>query len=418
MTKSVEKLQAFLMVWMLVAGSLLAISLPSVTLATTNEESTDANNEDDTSSGNEGEEGGTNDGGTEDQPEPPPEDTQPPIENEPPPEAGPIEEIAPQPEPEPETIVEPTLPIVEPEVPPEELPLEENGTTPTPSSYPSLDLPEECAPDATPLECLEDLVGQEAPKCPEDMSPLDCLDYLLNFPIEEQPPVDTTCPPGQFPVVPGDPSTCVDCEGECPEPPPTEPPNDNQSSPPEDNQTDGNGNETDDDNGDDDNDVTVIIKNINRHHFDNNKNHHHESHPEIDIIGLSVKQDGDAMLCLINIDDEDVQCEDFDMPGDRVNGDFWRVVETNHNKDYDNGNTGSDFIDGVIDDIRDQDFSELDDASNHDFDIDLVWVAINPEGSGVVCTAEDSSGTGTALCEPFKVSSQDVSGQITEGVEF
>ena len=124
------------------------------------------------------------------------------------------------------------------------------------------------------------------------------------------------------------------------------------------------------------------------------------------------------MVCLISIDSEHVQCQEFGMASDRVNGDFWRVIETDHDKDYDNGNTGSNDIDAVIDDIKSQDFSELDDATNHDFDIDLAWIAINPVGDGVACLAEDSTGKGKSLCEPFKVSSEEIDGQITEGVKF
>lgn len=161
-------------------------------------------------------------------------------------------------------------------------------------------------------------------------------------------------------------------------------------------------------------DIDIFIKNV----FKNVNNHGHDNFPEIDIIGLSTKDNGDSNVCLINIDNENVQCQEYGMPSDRVNGDFWRVIETDHDKDYDNGNTGSNDIDGVIDDIKSQDFSELDDATNHDFGIDLTWVAISPSGDGVVCLSEDSTGKGKSLCEPFKVSAQEISGQITEGVEL
>jgi hypothetical protein len=146
---------------------------------------------------------------------------------------------------------------------------------------------------------------------------------------------------------------------------------------------------------------------------------HSDGFPDVDIIGLSVKQNGDAMLCAMNIDNGWVQCQEFGMDPQRVNGDFWRIIETDHDKDYDNGTTGSQNVDLAIEDVKNQDFDELDDdRDNHDFGIDLGWVAINPQGDGVTCLTNDNSGEGDSLCEPFKVSAQDVDGQITEGVEF
>jgi hypothetical protein len=177
------------------------------------------------------------------------------------------------------------------------------------------------------------------------------------------------------------------------------------------NNNDDNGN----DNGHDDVDITITINKVIK---EINSGKHHDAFPEVDIIGLSTKENGDSDICLIDIDSEHVQCQEFGMPNDRVNGDFWRVIETDQDKDYDNGNTGSNDIDGVIEDIKSQDFSELDDATNHDFGVDLAWVAINPQGEGFVCLTEDSTGKGPSLCEPFKVSSADVSGQITEGVKI
>jgi hypothetical protein len=94
------------------------------------------------------------------------------------------------------------------------------------------------------------------------------------------------------------------------------------------------------------------------------------------------------------------------------------VIETDHDKNYDNGDTGSSDIDDAIEAIKSQDFDELEDADNHDFDLDIAWVAINPQGEGVTCLTDDRSGKSGALCEPFKVSAQDVTGQITEGVAF
>ena len=451
----------------------MAIGLPSVTLATTNEE---PNNEEDTSGGGSGdEEGGTN-GGTPSEPEPEPE-TPPVVEPEPETPAP----TEPEPEPEPE-------PIVEPE--PDELPLEENTTTPSPMPSLSPELPPQCAEGTTALECLQDMIDE--PDC-GDMTPLECLeDYLNNPPITEP-----TCPPGQFPTTPGDASTCVDCEGECPPetPPPTEEEgpdqdclfnpslpkcasdngecpdgffqNEDENCVPEHPEgcPDGYHSHEDDETGqcipnttpcqpgyvlntenkptcekkefycqthhdsdkckfdsheEREHKKTIIIKKIIKqtNSDGNNNGHHHESFPEVDIVGISAKENGDAQICLMNIDDDNIQCQDFGMPDDRVSGDLWRIIETDHGKDYDDGDTGSDDVDDAIDDIKSQDFSALDDASNHDFDIDLAWIAISPDGEGVVCLTEDSSGKGKALCEPFKVSSQEISGQITEGVQF
>lgn len=161
--------------------------------------------------------------------------------------------------------------------------------------------------------------------------------------------------------------------------------------------------------------ITIIINKIIK---ETNEGKHHNGFPDVDIIGLSVKDNGDAMICVFDIDRDHIQCQDFGMENDKVNQDFWRIIETDSSKNYDNGNTGSDDIDDAIEDIKSQDFSELKDADNHDFGIDLAFVAINPQGEGVTCLNTDQSGKGKSLCEPFKVSSEDVSGQITEGVEF
>ena len=160
---------------------------------------------------------------------------------------------------------------------------------------------------------------------------------------------------------------------------------------------------------------TIIINKIIK---ETNEGKHHDGFPDIDIIGLSVKDNGDAMLCAMNIDNDWIQCQDFGMEDNKVNQAFWRVIETDSDKNYDNGNTGSNDIDDAIDAVKSQDFSELEDADNHDFGIELAFVAINPQGDGVVCLNTDSTGKGKSLCEPFKVDATDVDGQITEGVEF
>jgi hypothetical protein len=177
----------------------------------------------------------------------------------------------------------------------------------------------------------------------------------------------------------------------------------------------GNGKDPDkdDDNGDDEL-HKVIINKINIH----NTIHNTKDFPDVDIIGLSIKDNGDAIVCMMNIDKGWVQCQDFGVPDDRIDQDIWRVIEAESDKDYDNGNTGSDDVDDAIDAIKSQDFSELDDLGNHDFNVDLAALGINPVGDGLVCLIKDRTNEGTGLCEPFKVSTEAISGQITEITEF
>ena len=124
------------------------------------------------------------------------------------------------------------------------------------------------------------------------------------------------------------------------------------------------------------------------------------------------------MVCLMNIDNDWVQCQQFGIPNDRINENIWRVIETDSNKDYDNGNTGSEDVDDAINGIKSFDFQELDDLDNHDFNVDLAALGINSQGDGLICLIEDDRNEGTALCEPFKVSNQAISGQITEITEI
>ena len=176
----------------------------------------------------------------------------------------------------------------------------------------------------------------------------------------------------------------------------------------------------DDDDDDDDNEQRerhkTIIKNINIR----NTIHNTADFPEVDVIGLGLRDsDGDAMVCIMNIDNDWVQCQQFGVPDNRINEDIWRVIETDSDQDYDNGNTGSDQVDDAIDAIKAYDFTELTDSlDNHDFGVDLAALGINPIGEGLVCLVEDDRNEGTALCEPFKIDSAAVSGQITEITEF
>ena len=165
---------------------------------------------------------------------------------------------------------------------------------------------------------------------------------------------------------------------------------------------------------DDEEHIRVIIKNINIH----KTIHNTADFPEVDIIGLSVKDTGEAMVCMMNIDNDWVQCQEFGVPADRINQNIWRIIETDSDKDYDNGNTGSDDVDNAIDAIKAYDFAQLDDLDNHDFNVDLAALGINPKGEGLVCLVEDDRNEGTALCEPFKIASEAVTGQITEITEI
>jgi hypothetical protein len=60
----------------------------------------------------------------------------------------------------------------------------------------------------------------------------------------------------------------------------------------------------------------------------------------------------------------------------------------------------------------------VDDLDNHDFNVDLAALGINSAGDGLICLIKDRTDTGTALCEPFKVSTEAISGQITEITEM
>ena len=171
----------------------------------------------------------------------------------------------------------------------------------------------------------------------------------------------------------------------------------------------------DDDNGDDERHKVIIITNK----IDIHKTvHNTKDFPDVDIIGLSIKDNGDAIVCMMNIDEDWVQCQEFGVPDDRINEDVWRVIEADSDKDYDNGNTGSDDVDDAIDAIKGHYFNELEELDNHDFNVDLAALGINTAGDGLICLIKDRPGTGTALCEPFKVSTEAISGQITEITEF
>jgi hypothetical protein len=250
-----------------------------------------------------------------------------------------------------------------------------------------------CIPDSTPcddgyirnpefLSCeREEFVCAEFPDLDECKDPDDIFCQALGCPGSPPDP-ENGCFDGRNPV-----------NGKCPFP---------------------KGHNGDDDDDDDDR-HKVIIKNINIH----KTIHNTKDFPEVDIIGLSIKDTGDAMVCILNIDNDWVQCQEFGVPNDRINENIWRIIETDSDEDFDNGNTGSNNVDLAIGDIENQDFDELDDdRDNHDFGIALAALGINPQGDELVCLIENDRNEGTALCEPFKLSNEAISGQITEITEI
>jgi hypothetical protein len=295
-------------------------------------------------------------------------------EPEPDPEPGP--EPEPEPEPEPAPIVpEPIVPL--PPVIPEEPPI----------------VPEE--PDISQPGCQPNEVH-----IPEDGDCDGDIDPEFGGPPDPEPPEK-----------PCDPATDKNCDpNECPEPIPqgVQDPCGEPKCKDGYELINGKCEEKDEDRDR----VKIIVKNI-----DITKVvHTHNNFPEVDIIGLSISDSGDAMVCMMEIDNSRIQCQEFAVPNDRINQNIWRVIETDHSKDYDNGNTGSNEIDNAIQEIREQQFNELEDRNNHDFGVDLAAVGINPVGDGLICLINDPEGT--ALCEPFKVSSEAISGQITEITEI
>ena len=89
------------------------------------------------------------------------------------------------------------------------------------------------------------------------------------------------------------------------------------------------GGKGDDDDDDNDDRHKIIIKNINIH----NTIHNTADFPEVDVIGLSVKNTGEANVCIMNIDNDWVQCQEFGVPNDRINEDIWRVIETDRQQE-------------------------------------------------------------------------------------
>lgn len=313
-------------------------------------------------------------------------------------------------------------------------------------------LPPECE-GMTPLECLGEKIGAPPPEC-DNLSPLECLDLVIKeppIPVEPEPepidpclldpghescpePVDGVCPEGYNMNEDGQ---CYPEHERCPAGyhsheddesgkciPDSTPCDDGYIMNPDFPSCDLKDrvceehptiNECKDNDDDDDNDIDIRIKTVIKNIDIHKTIHNTADFPEVDVIGLSLKDSGEAMICIMNIDNDWVQCQEFGVADDRINENIWRVIETDSDKDYDNGNTGANNVDLAIGDIKDYDFDELDDdRDNHDFNIDLAALGINSQGDGLVCLIEDDRNEGTALCEPFKVSNQAISGQITE----
>lgn len=459
-----EKISLILVAWALVA--MMVATPSSITFA--------SSTEDDTSSGDEGSGGG--DAGDE---SPPPTDNEegtvtpnnndesPVQTDEPPPTDIPEQTLTPT-EQEDSTVTCPDgTEVIDMKDCPTELPAPtipiENG-----------ELPEECAPGTTALECLNDMLGTE-PDC-GDMTPLECLNDKLN---KEEPTIEDNKPnpycdkvsdeymqnggfchdrldfdeeTGLFPCNDGtqqkDWRDCDDatelpngdhpshdycqalgCPGSPPDPEkgcndgrdPVEgkcplPPRDHKDCKPwgkydcdrprHDKHKDGRDH--------DDNFHRTIIKKIDIHKTINNE----DDFPDVDIVGLSIKDSGAAMICMMNINNDWIECQDFGVPNDRINDDIWRIIEVNSDENFDDADTGSDDVDDAIDAVSQQDFTELNDLDNHNFNVDLAALGINPNGDGLLCLIEDSSDEGSAVCERFSVNSEAISGQITETTEI
>lgn len=265
------------------------------------------------------------------------------------------------------------------------------------------ELPPQCAEGTTALECLGDLLGE--PGC-GDMTPLECLEDKLNQP--KTPPIEEENKPnpyydlvsdeymqsggtchdrldfddetGLYPCNDGmyeeDWRDCEDATGNpngpppfdycealgCPGSPPDpekgcfngrdpvngfcpipKPPKDHEDCKPwgkHDCDPPRHGKHRGDNRNHDDNYHKKIIKNIDIHTTINSD----DKFPDVDIIGLSIKDNGAAIVCMMNIDNDWIECQDFGVPNYRINDDIWRIIETDSNEDYDDGNTGSDDV--------------------------------------------------------------------------
>jgi hypothetical protein len=407
----------------------------------------------------------------EPEPDPPVEEPEPELEPEPDAAAPSLEERSPSPEPE-------TEPIPEPEPEPEpELPLcdgsaqdcvTENGDICLEGqgrhececaedmsncpNHPSLQEPlppppEPGNPDFEPdEECLYDTqlpqcVPGEGQQCPEGFGTNEdgncfpdhdqCPDDYHSHEDDETGeciPDDVPCDPGYI-INPGYPS-CDRKESVCIEYPGIdackEDDDDDDDDDSENNSNSNGGGGSGGSGGSSSSTATAIaiststvITNINNHEIINKiVKHDRNSFPDIEIIGLSLKINGDSMICLMDISSSKVQCQQFGIPNNRIDADTGRIIELDTGKEYDNGNTGSSYIDATIRAVNDQNFNELKTKDNHDFKVDLAALGINDNGNGLVCLIQDDSGKGKALCEPFKLPEGEVTGQITEIISF
>jgi hypothetical protein len=70
--------------------------------------------------------------------------------------------------------------------------------------------------------------------------------------------------------------------------------------------------------------VRIIVKKIIK---ETNEGKHHGGFPDVNIIGLSVKESGDAMICAFDFDSSNIECQQFGMENNKVNQGFWRIIE-------------------------------------------------------------------------------------------
>jgi hypothetical protein len=134
---------------------------------------------------------------------------------------------------------------------------------------------------------------------------------------------------------------------------------------------------------------------------------------EVDLLAMGINSDGSAIKCLMDVNRAEANCEEFRVPGDRINGAFKVFIEFESGaKDRAAQNS---YLKSLKDDINDIDFIE-DNVENADLGVDLAAIGINPGGQGLECIINLDNEK--AECEEFKVPSDKISGQITEIVEF
>jgi hypothetical protein len=262
----------------------------------------------------------------------------------------------------------------------------------------------------------------ETGECIPDDEP--CADgYIMNPDYPECGKIDRIC--AEHPDLDGCPqepcyypaadSSSTECEPQpCPpgySRPEVVPPIGCEPIPPKPPKPPGNGNGNG--NGED-NDIIIKIRNeINNINVIKSIVKNNPADFEVDLVAIGINSDGSAMKCLMDVNRAEANCEEFRVPGDRINGAFKVFIEFESGaKDRAAQNT---YLKSLKDDINDIDFIE-DNVENADLGVDLAAIGINPGGQGLECIINLDNEK--AECEEFKVPSDKISGQITEIVEF